>query len=256
MTPKTSTAVAGEAGSRQLNVTIVPNNADNKEVIFNIDNATELTVSSIGKIEWTENTPPGVYTTTITTVDGGFTATHTLTLEEPEQEGVIIPRELEMLKGTTEQLSARETVRWHSANESVISVNDSGVVTANGVGVAEVIATTNGGKEDQITVVVYQTEETILDPDDRVAPTTITLEPSEHTLPELGVNKLLKIHIEPPNAETDVEWTSSDESIVMFNDRMGGRGWIMSRGAGTAIITAKSTVNSVEGTATIHVVNG
>lgn len=256
MSPKTSTAEAGASGSRQLNVTVEPENATNNKVTFAIDNAEGLTVSNNGKIEWTENTPSGEYKTTITTVDGGFTAIHTLTLEEPEQEGVIIPRELELLKGTTEQLSARESVRWHSANEAVLSVDNSGLVTANDVGVAEVIATTNGGKEDQITVVVFETEETILDPDDRVGPTSITLEPSEHTLPELGVSKLIKIHIEPPNAITDVEWSISDENILIFRDDLGGRGWVQSRRPGTATVTAKSTVKGVEGTATIHVVNG
>ncbi len=83
VSPKTSTAEAGASGSRQLNVTVEPENADNKEVTYNIDDATELTVSNSGKIEWTENTPAGEYETTVTTDDGGFTDTHVLTLTEP-----------------------------------------------------------------------------------------------------------------------------------------------------------------------------
>lgn len=44
-------------------------------------------MSNNGKIEWTEDTPPGEYTTTVTTEDGGFTDIHVLTLEEAEEEG-------------------------------------------------------------------------------------------------------------------------------------------------------------------------
>lgn len=234
-----------------------PENATNKNVTYKITPTAEgLSVSDSGVITWTEETPANVYVTEVKTEDGNHIATHSLTLTEPEPEGIIIPRELEMLKGSTEQLTARETVHWLSANETVISVDNNGVVTANEQGVAEVIATTNDGIEDKITVVVLANQENTVDPEDRVGPTSITLDPSEHTLPELGVNKLIKIHIEPTNAETDVEWTSSDESIVDFNPSLGGKGWIRSRGEGTATITAKSTVNGVEGTATIHVVNG
>lgn len=185
----------------------------------------------------------------------------TLQLQEPdpdppEQEAIIIPRKLELLKGTTEKLTARETVKWHSANETVLTVTDNGTLTANDVGIAEVIATTSNGKSDKITVVVYQTQENIPDPDNRVGPTAIILEPSEHTLTELGVNKLIKIHIEPTHAETDVEWSISDENILIFRNDLGGRGWIMSRRAGTATVTAKSLINGVEGKAIIHVLNG
>ncbi len=81
LTPKTSTAEAGVAGSRQLSVTVEPSNADNKGVSYSIDDAEDLTVSETGKVEWSENTPAGQYTTTVRTVDGGHTDTHTLTLE-------------------------------------------------------------------------------------------------------------------------------------------------------------------------------
>lgn len=43
-----------------------------------------MSVSSSGKLEWTEDTPDGIYDTTVTTTNGGFTDTHTLTLAESE----------------------------------------------------------------------------------------------------------------------------------------------------------------------------
>lgn len=84
LSPKTSTAETGASGSRQLTATVTPENATNKGVTFAIDAADGLSVSENGKVEWTENTPAGTYTTTVTTDDGGFTDTHVLTLEESD----------------------------------------------------------------------------------------------------------------------------------------------------------------------------
>jgi len=87
ISPQTSTAEAGTAGSRQLTVTIEPENATNKNVTYNITpSATGLSVSDTGRIEWTEDTPANVYVTEVKTEDGGHTATHSLTLTEPEPE--------------------------------------------------------------------------------------------------------------------------------------------------------------------------
>jgi hypothetical protein len=86
LSPKTSTAEAGTAGSRQLTATIEPTNATNKGVTYSISpTTTGLTVSNSGLIEWTEDVTAGQYTTTVTTDDGGKTDTHTLTLTEPPE---------------------------------------------------------------------------------------------------------------------------------------------------------------------------
>lgn len=85
LSPKTSSAEAGTAGSRQLSATIAPTNATNKNVGYAIaPNATGLAVSSSGNITWTADTPPGVYTTTVTTANGNRTDTNVLTLTAPE----------------------------------------------------------------------------------------------------------------------------------------------------------------------------
>ena len=79
--PKTSTADAGTAGSRQITATVLPENATNKKATYEITPETEgLAVSETGNITWTEAVPAGVYTTTGTTEDGKKTAQHTLTL--------------------------------------------------------------------------------------------------------------------------------------------------------------------------------
>lgn len=82
VSPKNSTATAGAAGNRQLTATIAPEDATNKNVTYSIAPETAgLSVSDAGNITWTDAVPAGVYTTTVTTVDGGKTDTNTLTLE-------------------------------------------------------------------------------------------------------------------------------------------------------------------------------
>ncbi|MGX7239080.1 hypothetical protein RV11_GL003505 [Enterococcus phoeniculicola] len=83
MSPKTSTAVAGTAGTRQLNAIVTPENATNKNVSFEINPVTEgLSVTNNGLISWTEDVAPGTYITTVKSSDGAFTDSNTLTLTE------------------------------------------------------------------------------------------------------------------------------------------------------------------------------
>lgn len=84
LTPKTSNAEAGTAGSRQLAAAVAPSNATNKAVTYSIAPTTAgLSVSATGLIEWDDAVADGVYTTTVTTDDGGKTDTHALTLATP-----------------------------------------------------------------------------------------------------------------------------------------------------------------------------
>lgn len=84
LSPKTSSADAGEADDRQLDATVEPDYALDKGVTFSTEDVEGLSVSSSGLLEWTADTPAGTYETTVTTDDGGYTDTHVLTLEEPE----------------------------------------------------------------------------------------------------------------------------------------------------------------------------
>ena len=87
LSPKTSTAEAGDSGSRQLNATVIPEDATNKDVSYEIAPEVEgISVNNSGLIEWTDNTAAGEYTTTVTTIDGSFTDTHVLTLTETDPE--------------------------------------------------------------------------------------------------------------------------------------------------------------------------
>ena len=81
VTPKTSTAVAGTLGTRQLTVKVLPEDMEDKSVTYKIEPDTQgLSVTSTGLISWTAEVPEGVYTTTVTTNHGTLTDTNVLTL--------------------------------------------------------------------------------------------------------------------------------------------------------------------------------
>src|SRR5690606_14577683 len=83
VSPKTSNAVAGTAGTRQLSATVSPANATDKSVTYSIaPTTTGLSISNSGLISWTDAVPAGQYTTTVTTNDGAKTETHVLTLTD------------------------------------------------------------------------------------------------------------------------------------------------------------------------------
>ena|SRR5699024_3315679 len=96
LSPKTSSAESGTAGTRQLTATVAPADATDKAVTYAIAPATTgLTVNASGLISWTADVPANDYTTTVTTADGKFTDTHVLTLTEPEPEPEPEPEEPE-----------------------------------------------------------------------------------------------------------------------------------------------------------------
>lgn len=85
LSPKTMTGESGTAANRQLNPTVAPENATNKEVTYSLSPETSgLTVNGSGVLAWTDAVGAGEYTITVKTTDGNKTATSTLTLSAPE----------------------------------------------------------------------------------------------------------------------------------------------------------------------------
>lgn len=84
VSPMTSSADAGTSGTRQLSVTVTPEDTTDKSVTYILNPAVSgISVSETGLVAWDETVPSGEYTTTITTTDGNKQATHVLTLDEP-----------------------------------------------------------------------------------------------------------------------------------------------------------------------------
>ena len=177
----------------------------------------------------------------------GITARCTVTVVDLSVKSVsVTPRRLVLQEGGVSDAllaviepsaAAITDVTWRSSNNNVATVSD-GVVTAVGVGEAEIIVTTaDGGKSD----VCYVT----------VAP-----KPVEHiTLSEPSIDiffretekrsQTLTATVTPDNAtDMRVIWTSSNESVATVVGNNGGTATVTLRAAGDAVITATSASNS------------
>ncbi len=122
--------------------------------------------------------------------------------------------------------NVQTTFKWKSSKKDIATVTSLGKVTGRAIGKATITVTTENGKTYSCTVVVKQ------------APDNITLNKSEMTL---GVGQMytLQSTLTPSNSATYQQWTSSDKSIAVVNDK----GRVTGKKVGTAIITVKTTNN-------------
>jgi len=156
----TGVSIAGAAAQTvtrgqtlQLTANIDPANAVVKNVTWSSGNTAVATVSANGLVS---GVAAGAAAITVTTVDGGFTASVTVNVVPPviPVTGVSVsPNGNRSLKtGGTLQLTANvlptnatdRSVVWSSSNSTVASVSASGAVTAILPGTATITATTAG----------------------------------------------------------------------------------------------------------------
>lgn len=149
LTKTAATLYVGE--SAQLNASVSPNSATNKSVSWTSDCTAVATVSSTGLVTAKS---PGTATITCKAKDGsGKKTTCLITVKETIKPTAITlsASKASLTEGETMQLTATvtpydavdKTVTWISDNTTVATVDADGVVTAKGVGTANVIATTS-----------------------------------------------------------------------------------------------------------------
>ena len=216
-----------EGDTHILTATINPDNATNKNVIWSSSNASVATVSN-GKVTAVK---AGTATITVTTEDGGKTATCRVMVNEKiyPVDGLSLNKSIAVLyEGETLTLTATITpsnatnknVIWSSNNTSVATVAN-GVVTALNAGTAIITATTeDGGKAATCEIIV------------KTKVTGVSLDKSDVTLYE-GENLSLIATIAPDNATNkNVVWKSSNTSVATVVD-----GEVTALKAGVATIT-------------------
>jgi Listeria/Bacterioides repeat len=230
-----------------LVATVAPASATNKSLTWSSSNTGVATVNANGIVTAVKD---GTATITVTTVDGSYKATCTVTVSKTNVAvtGISLNKtSLNLAVNESSTVTATVTpsgatnkkVSWTSNNTKVATVNASGKITGVSDGTAVITATTDDGKFTATLTVTVKT----------VAVTSVSLNKSTVNLVE-GKTETLKATIKPTNASVkDVTWSSSDASVATVDKN----GKVTAKKAGTAIITVTTKDGAKTATATVKV---
>jgi uncharacterized protein YjdB len=228
-----TTATLTVGNTETLIATVIPTDATDKTVSWATSNSAVATVSTGGIVT---ATGVGTATITVTTTDGGFTATCAVTVNAliiPVADITLNKTTTALTVGDTEALIATvipsdamdKTVAWATSNSAIVTVSTGGIVTATGVGTATItVTTTDGGFMATCEVTVNALI---------ISVTDITLNKTIATL-TVGETETLVATVVPTNAtDKTVLWTTSNPAIATIVD-----GVVTAISTGTATITA------------------
>ena len=145
--------------STQLEATIAPANASNKNITWTSNN-TAVAVSATGMVTASSI---GTAIITATTADGGKTATTTITTTDQifVSSITVSPTTATIAMGNQQQLTAtispsnasNKNITWTSSNTNVATVNSLGLVTSVAPGTCNITVTTLDGNKNAIAVI-------------------------------------------------------------------------------------------------------
>lgn len=231
-----------------LRATVLPEDADNKNVRWESSNEKVATVEN-GIV-----TCKGYGTAEIsaTTEDGGFTTVCKVTAERKE----ILPTSITLDKadvimnvGETTKLKAdvwptdadNKSVIWNSDNEDIAKVSSDGVVTAVKAGKTKVYATTQANN------LKAECEITVLQP-----VTGIEMDKASISFTYIGETVQLTAKLLPEDASNkNVTWESSDTKVAIVS-----KGKVVCTGFSTAVIYAVSADGGFMATCIINATTG
>ncbi len=234
--------------TEKIVATVSPSDASDKGVTWTSSNTSIATVSSSGTVTGKSN---GTATITVKTKDGAKTATVSVKVVTPTVSvtGVSVSKTSTTLTiGKTEQITAtvkpstatNKSVVWSTSNDSIASVDQTGLITAKGEGTAKVTVKTNdGAKTATVTVKVNP-----------IAVSGVTLNKKSFSL-EKGETQKLTATVTPSNATyKSVIWSSSNTNVATVSSS----GVVTAKGVGTATITVTTNSGSKKATATVTVI--
>lgn len=208
-----------------LSPTVYPSNSQ-YTLTWTSSNTNVATVSSSGMV-----IAKSAGTTNITVkTDNGKTATCYVTVSAKAVTSVSIPSGLSLEVGETHTLTptitpsdASTSYTWSSDNNSVVTVSQSGVLTANNGGTANITVKTDNGKTATCKVTVSSKSVTNVN-----IPSTLSL--------EVGETYTLNPTITPTDAVTSYTWSSDNINVATVSQS----GMVVAKSAGTANITVKT----------------
>ncbi|MDR1594250.1 MAG: Ig-like domain-containing protein [Prevotellaceae bacterium] len=139
-------------GSEQLNYTVIPLNATNKNVNWNSNNTDVATVDNSGKVTGIST---GTATITVTAEDGDgkFTSSCVVTVQDKSVAvtgvafdeptlGLYLDDVVALTVTVSPETATNKSVRWKSSDTNVATIDDDGVITALATGTTVITATT------------------------------------------------------------------------------------------------------------------
>ena len=243
----TGNIVLNENDETKIEITVNPEDATIKDVIYESGDSTVVTVDENGNI-----TAVGEGTTTVTVSskdDPTKKDTITITVKKPVTEITLEKEKTILYVDETEDLvvtvnpeeATNKKLIWESDDETVVTVDENGKITAIGEGTATVTVTSEDDPTKKDTIIVKV----------KIPVEDIVIE-NEDTEIAIGEELQLTVTVNPDTASVkDLEYTSSNESVAKVDNF----GKIIPVGEGTTVITVTSKDNpEITETITITVV--
>ncbi|MDR3152223.1 MAG: Ig-like domain-containing protein, partial [Bifidobacteriaceae bacterium] len=224
--------------STQLQLSVSPDNAYDKSVIYSSSAPSVASVDNQGSVKALSK---GSVTITVTTNDGGFTDSVTLQIIKRVTGVTVSPKSLSLekelaydLTALVEPLDADERgVIWQSSAPSIVSVDSSGQITARQIGQANITVKTLDGNFIDTSVITVVSE--------FVPVQKINLTPSNPIEINLGGQQTLSAEVLPANAtDKSVKYTTTNPSVATVLQS----GLITGVGTGIASIGVSSDMRS------------
>lgn len=221
-----------EGKEEKLVVTVKPDDATDKSVVWESSNTAVATVDQEGLVKAVKD---GTAKITVKTKDG-VEATCDVTVNKkdiPVTEVQLNKEVMDLMEGDEEKLvvtvkpddATDKSVVWESSNETVVTVDQNGLVKAVREGDAMITVTAKNGVSASCIVGVSKKN---------IPVTGIALEQSSLLLP-VGCTYTIKAHVQPSNAtDQNVKWGSSNGGVATVDQT----GKVTAVAAGTADILA------------------
>ncbi|MBR4208455.1 MAG: Ig-like domain-containing protein [Lachnospiraceae bacterium] len=239
--------------NEQLFAYISPLDTTDKSVSWYSSDEDILTIDSEGIVTAQAK---GTAIVTVTTSDGGKTATCEIEVIVPVKAVSISSNgedisEITLEKDATKKLDSYVTpldatdssVSWNSSDETVATVDNTGLVTSKKEGTAVIsVVTADGGFEDTCTVLVPTHVEGVSISRNGIAISSMMLEKDD--------SEQLNAFVIPSDATDDsVIWSSSDEDIAVVD----ATGLVTAKKEGVAVIIVKTTDGEYTDSCTVTV---
>ncbi len=230
--------------TKQLEVKVLPENAENKNFKYVSNNTNVAIVTETGLIRAINN---GYAVITAITEEGEYEATCNVIVGTPVTDIELSDTTKTIKAGSTYQLTATvepedasaNVLVWSSSDESVVTVDNTGKITAVKDGIAYITAETPDKKVSDTCEIVVST-----------TPTHVILNSNQNVM-NIGDTYTLTANILPETVSIkNVVWSSSDETVATVAD-----GVVTAKKAGNAVITATTVAGGLTATCNITVGN-